>query len=225
MRAPTKCQKCDAQLTPGARGPLPTFCTGCRPSNKPKAGWSLYSCEICGDEFLRNHKSRVTCSVRCATIIKKRRCQSCKAPFRSSTVYRKFCDECYKSARSDAIQKACATGVDISCKWCGESSAGRIGKVFCSAKCKDSYHVHNRRARLAEQGLSGSYVNRSDVGEKDGWICGICGEPVDASIQWPDQQSPSIDHIIPLSKGGPHSMENLQISHLVCNVRKNNGTE
>jgi len=41
-------------------------------------------------------------------------------------------------------------------------------------------------------------------------------------LAWPDPGSKSIDHILPLSKGGSHSQENVQWAHLVCNTRKGN---
>ena len=52
-------------------------------------------------------------------------------------------------------------------------------------------------------------------------ICGICGKPVDFSLKWPDPMSKSVDHIIPVSKGGhPSALENLQLAHVICNKEK-----
>ena len=51
--------------------------------------------------------------------------------------------------------------------------------------------------------------------------CAICGRPVDFSLKFPDPMSPTADHIIPISKGGhPSALENLQLTHLGCNLRK-----
>ena len=48
--------------------------------------------------------------------------------------------------------------------------------------------------------------------------CGICGRPVDFDKVFPDPWSPTLDHIIPVQKGGdPASLENLQLAHLQCN--------
>ncbi|MFD5384256.1 HNH endonuclease [Streptomyces sp. NPDC127074] len=59
-----------------------------------------------------------------------------------------------------------------------------------------------------------------DVYERDGWVCQLCRLPIDPTVAWPDSASPSVDHIMPLAKGGEHSMANVQAAHLGCNSRK-----
>ena len=52
-------------------------------------------------------------------------------------------------------------------------------------------------------------------------VCALCGRPVDFSLKFPDPMSPTIDHIIPIAKGGhPSDIENLQLAHLACNRKK-----
>lgn len=52
-------------------------------------------------------------------------------------------------------------------------------------------------------------------------VCAICGRPVDMSLKWPHPMSKSIDHIIPISKGGhPSDLDNLQLAHFCCNRQK-----
>lgn len=51
--------------------------------------------------------------------------------------------------------------------------------------------------------------------------CALCGRPVDFSLTFPNPWSATIDHIIPIAKGGnPASLENLQLAHLQCNRMK-----
>ena len=53
--------------------------------------------------------------------------------------------------------------------------------------------------------------------ERDHDRCGICGKAVPVSER-------SVDHILPLSKGGLHSYANTRLTHLRCNVKwYNNG--
>lgn len=52
-------------------------------------------------------------------------------------------------------------------------------------------------------------------------VCGICGKPVDFSYRYPHPLSPTVDHIIPVSKGGhPSDIANLQLAHRCCNREK-----
>ncbi|MDD6230406.1 MAG: HNH endonuclease [Lactimicrobium massiliense] len=52
-------------------------------------------------------------------------------------------------------------------------------------------------------------------------VCAICGKPVDFSLKFPDPMSPTIDHIIPIAKGGhPSDLANMQLAHLACNRAK-----
>ena len=52
-------------------------------------------------------------------------------------------------------------------------------------------------------------------------VCGICGKPVDMSLRYPNPMSKTIDHIIPINRGGhPSDIENLQLAHLTCNLDK-----
>ena len=52
-------------------------------------------------------------------------------------------------------------------------------------------------------------------------ICGICGKPVDFSYKNPHPLAPTVDHIIPVTKGGhPSDISNLQLAHRCCNRQK-----
>lgn len=54
-----------------------------------------------------------------------------------------------------------------------------------------------------------------------GGCCGICGQPIDMTLKYPHPLAASVDHIIPIHKGGhPSALSNLQIAHWVCNRQK-----
>lgn len=70
-------------------------------------------------------------------------------------------------------------------------------------------------------GNRGAYENarRKILATQD--ICGICGKPVDKTIRYPHPMSASVDHIIPVSRGGhPSDINNLQLAHRCCNRAK-----
>ena len=84
---------------------------------------------------------------------------------------------------------------------------------------KDRYH---RRRALKKGASTGIPVLQSEITIRDLATCGLCGLPVDDSLAWPHPQSPSLDHVIPLSKGGIHDPSNVQLAHLRCNTAKGN---
>lgn len=53
-------------------------------------------------------------------------------------------------------------------------------------------------------------------------ICQLCNEYVYLNIDYPDQQCATIDHIVPVSKGGTHALYNLQLAHWICNIKRGN---
>lgn len=81
-------------------------------------------------------------------------------------------------------------------------------------------------------GLSGwRWENARQQVFRNQTVCNICGEPVDQNLKFPHPMSRSVDHIIPLSRGGdPYALSNLALTHLAHNrakwdgVRQNNPT-
>lgn len=63
-------------------------------------------------------------------------------------------------------------------------------------------------------------VSHEYILDRDRWICGICGKKIKRQLKHPSPLSASIDHIIPLARGGSHIPDNLQASHLRCNITK-----
>ncbi len=52
-------------------------------------------------------------------------------------------------------------------------------------------------------------------------VCALCGKPVDFSLKYPNPLAPSIDHIVPINRGGhPSDISNLQLAHWTCNRQK-----
>ncbi len=54
--------------------------------------------------------------------------------------------------------------------------------------------------------------------------CGICGDPIDYTLRYPDLRSFVVDHVVPLSAGGADTLENKQAAHRDCNRAKSNKT-
>lgn len=60
----------------------------------------------------------------------------------------------------------------------------------------------------------------SEIAIRDESTCGICGDLVDLELSFPDVMSASIDHVIPLSRGGDDTKANVQLAHFGCNCAK-----
>lgn len=136
------------------------------------------------------------------------------------------------------------------CASCGiefEPTNNGVDKVTCSPKC-DAEHVRKyareyyakkmasdpgfidkvRGAEFKRKSLKRDafveHVSRDGVMSRDKWICHLCGLRIPKSAKWPDRMFGTLDHVIPLSKGGKHSYANIKAAHLSCNCSKNDRT-
>jgi 5-methylcytosine-specific restriction endonuclease McrA len=96
---------------------------------------------------------------------------------------------------------------------------GRQANQAWSDRRRDNYH---RRKALKKGSSSGDRVDLGKIAARDHWVCQLCKRKVDRMLFWPHPKSPSIDHVIPLTKGGMHEPANVQLAHLVCNTAKGN---
>lgn len=109
--------------------------------------------------------------------------------------------------------------------------------LFALVRCRSHYHQYMKsegfewagdyiiggdkyKQRAEKYGVPFEPFSKFEIFERDGFMCGICDDPVARNLEYPDPMSVSLDHVIPLSRGGGHLPDNVQCSHLVCNVRK-----
>lgn len=79
-------------------------------------------------------------------------------------------------------------------------------------------HNYRKENRERDEG-----INWRTVGQRDGWICGICGEKV-ANTDGFSPDAPTVDHIIPIIDGGTDTWDNVQLAHVRCNCMKGRKT-
>lgn len=111
------------------------------------------------------------------------------------------------------------------CPECGNSFTHKAhprAKGFCSRRCQQK--VKQRRRKARKRGVGSKTLTFHTVAERDGFRCGLCGEPVDMSLSVPHLRAPTLDHIVPLARGGSHSLENVHLAHFLCNSIKGDGT-
>ena len=53
-----------------------------------------------------------------------------------------------------------------------------------------------------------------------GTTCHLCLEPIALTLPRGDKRGPSVDHLVPRSKGGTDELANLRPAHRSCNSRR-----
>lgn len=79
---------------------------------------------------------------------------------------------------------------------------------------------YNRKRRALKRATQVEVIKEKVVYLRDGWICQHCKKRVNKRFRYPHLMSASLDHIIPLNKGGTHTYTNVQLAHLGCNLSK-----
>lgn len=78
--------------------------------------------------------------------------------------------------------------------------------------------THRRRAR--KMCAPSVKYSRSDIFERDRWTCHLCGLFIDPTLSGKLPWGVTIDHRIPISRGGADTPENVAAAHRTCNSRR-----
>lgn len=92
------------------------------------------------------------------------------------------------------------------------------GQLYCSRVCRSRAGSSRRDAR--ERGAFVSDVSPHEIYERDHWVCHLCAEPIDRDAKVPHPLAPTIDHVVPLARGGTHEPGNVKAAHFICNATK-----
>ena len=208
-------------------------------------------CPGCGRQVPvpdRPQWQRKYCSRACANWVRRhdtlrpvtRRCQRCDVDISDRNITAKFCSEtCSQRTHHGFVDK-----IEIDCPECRTKFLPKSSRhQYCTKKCSKAVYLRRfrmenpnwhsewrrhgkgaaadqrRRVRLA--GARTEKFTPLEIYERDRWRCGLCRKPVSKSRRWPDPLSASIDHLVPIARGGDHVRTNVQLAHLNCNVRKN----
>lgn len=66
----------------------------------------------------------------------------------------------------------------------------------------------------------GDEIDALTLFERDNWMCHLCDRRINRRLRLPNWWAATIDHVIPLSKGGTHTWDNVRASHAYCNFKK-----
>lgn len=126
------------------------------------------------------------------------------------------------------------------CPECGRSfRSGNPHQTYCSDSCRNRARWRRRSRKRGNHSTHVARAKRYGVEydrsitldrliKRDGMTCYICGKSCDKNDKrWgtfgPDY--PTIDHVVPLSKGGTHTWGNVRIACGMCNEKKGDAIE
>lgn len=137
---------------------------------------------------------------------------------------------------SEECMKSHAT--EVPCRRCGQPAIATLNRrsATCDACKRDrkrqeirrrkQKYGRNHRQRARHHGVKYVAFPVRTIYERDGYKCQLCGKSVlrAASIRKRDgkihPRSPTIDHIVPMCKGGNHEPTNCQTACFSCNTEK-----
>lgn len=193
----------------GAGRPRKTCSNKCKnkrdSQSRPKAPTYTRNCEICQTEYETARRGQRTCSKPCS--------------------YERLK---IKALENWLIAKESKPAIKlVSCKWCEqplEISTSFQGVIKYHDHCKKPARQAQYRIKsIKRQGIKrGNIISHDQVAERDGYKCYLCEGIVDMSLSRTSRYGATLDHVIPLSKGGTDTLENVKLTHWICNIQKSN---
>lgn len=217
------------------------FCSDkCRRKYNGKHRGNKQECKQCSKTFYE-YKKRLFCSLECRrsyeTENKKSRpeyipkpkqiktCINCNKEYETHQTESKYCSyECrYESSYRYMVERK--PTYNIKCKECGKwFSTTNKGKKYCSVTCSDRFEYRKketiRRERIKQNGRIDWDISIERLIHRDKGICYLCGEQVKTNLDPNHDYYPSIEHVIPVAKGGTHTWDNVKLAHRKCNYLK-----
>jgi 5-methylcytosine-specific restriction endonuclease McrA len=218
------CAHCGVEKKVGRRGPIPTYCSGaCRAAVKYERSLKdgRYEAELAAAREKTRQQRQANA----------RPCPYCTAPMGNPR--RKQCGkpECKRAFDVERNREWQRTYRATHGQWCRPANYAEQQRQYNRQRRQEQPHWRQRypewaaaydarrRALVAEARTDEAFAS-VDVHTRDNWTCRLCWLPIDPEVAWPDPMSPSVDHVIPLSRGGAHTLSNVQSAHLGCNSSK-----
>ena len=108
-------------------------------------------------------------------------------------------------------------------KWHTDPKYKAREKEYLRLNPHKKYH-NNKSYKRVKGGKRRTYT-RNQIIKRDGLNCYICNTPVDFNATHIQGQPgwetyPHVDHVIPLALGGDDTLENVKLTHAICNINK-----
>jgi len=208
------------------RRPGPSFCASCgaKMSDAYTNASTCVSCKASNPQLYYWSESQNTWRKRLKPLSTEKQCRFCGGTFNPTIELEVYCtDRCQAERRVRAIRQ-------IGFGWfvcpCGEvflRTGTERGKqcYSCSrAAFLKSQKMSQMRRRAAIYGLPNEKINPIEVFNDEGWKCYLCGCDCVPHTGKYQSNAASLDHVIPIIKGGWHVRSNVRCCCLHCNSKK-----
>ncbi len=185
-------------------------------------------CQKCGAIFERScislrHNKNTICPA-CAETEKEQREQQKRIEYQEQRLARMKTRR-ENRAKSFWSQNFKQTSMKI-CAWCGDIFVG--AGSCCSEACRKSRANHQHDRRLERAKAIDNSITLKKLYKRDNGVCWLCGGRCDYKDHTRTSEGyfvvgkmyPSIDHVLPLAKGGSHTWQNVRLAHFYCNTLK-----
>lgn len=223
------CEYCGKEFVKiyNKNGRLKRFCNiDCYKAWRGPADYQLTTCKYCGKVFREQRDCQnLYCSKKCTA-----KAASEKAAIERAE--REAIDREEKEHMEAIIQELRETLAvaehlrfrlehDRKCVVCGEWFTAKTKQYkCCSPDCSRKWDNAQHEHRNARNGKPDTSITLSRLYRRDGGVCQICGKELSFDIDPQSGDYPSIDHIIPLARGGLHQWNNVQLACRRCNWEK-----
>lgn len=112
------------------------------------------------------------------------------------------------------------------CVVCGKAfTTYNPAQKTCCSECGKKLSYARSQKRIPKAQMIDKDITLEALYRRDSGVCYLCGGQCDWSDRDVKQNRvgksyPSIDHIIPVSRGGLHAWNNVRLAHFGCNVEK-----
>ena len=176
-------------------------------SQQPKSPKVAKTCVWCSKTYITNLKQSKFC------------CAKCRNAFHG--------DKHLKATQ--AKHAANPRRFDFDCNRCGllvisdvmvtKGKYGRFCRNCALVRRRERYRVKTAKRQKIMNPIR---ISADVIIERDGNVCHLCNSEIDLSIARNSRFGATIDHVIPVSKGGEDTLDNMRLAHWICNIKKGN---
>lgn len=205
------------------------------------------TCQACGKLILSEKTNRKYCSRKCADKnkpsrniritdlteeqrerIRQKNREKYRRAHPGAKTREQLMTEYKERRKATEEEKAARLAITYTCEICGKPyHTLNTNQKTCSPECSKRLQNIHRDHRIPKGAVIDRNISLASLYERDKGTCHICGLACDYNdyeivdgVKKIGNLYPTIDHVIPLSRGGLHEWENVKLAHRICNSIK-----